>query len=660
MSGFEQLPGAIQASASTEPLRADEVAFSGEALADAAALKLVVGDVILAEQYINSKRQPQAWENADNLYRAVVKTQPWPGTDVNRANLSMPVILEAVEKLLPTVYLAFFSDRQPFLIEPLGRTTPEVARADAKLLMWAVKESGFKEEIRKCLKSWLLYGFCVAKWGWKTVTKTRNKYKREGDSGSPIVKDPEKYDIAHPTLENVELRKVLFDPSLREHDGRKGRWVCSQMFTTGYGLDDLRDNPDYKNIPTREKLAEILSRREEPAVDSLQESKQLTHRDLQAQPERQDASVDPLAQPLELLEYVTEDRVITVLQRMIPIRNQVNEFDKINYLSCAFIDVPGSMYGFGVAKLLSGEQRLQVGVVNQFLDVLALQLNPSYQLRKGLGPGTQQIKTSPGKVINESGEMIPLPVPSVTKEAEEAIANSEQRATRRVGANGGDNVPTQALRTAEGVNSFNQSIVEKLQYEIELFSDLVFIPALEAFLDVCKSNLQPDDIQKILSDHDGKAYEGDILDVYNGTCQIQVLSSTKLAARRAAAQLVPMVMQLVQAPAVQASLTAQNKKFNYVEFLNETLTLAGWDIEALIQDASPQEVQQAMSMMPGVAAAQSAQAQAQAKVAGQIEVAEATAEAQGLARAGVKVISHVLDQSAKPLESAVPQNLLGA
>jgi hypothetical protein len=656
MSGFEALLTAQNATVAQEQIRADQVAFTGQELDDITALQIVTQDVQLAEAFINSKRQPQQWESADNTYRAVVTSKPWEGSDTPRSNLSIPVVLEAVESLMPTCFLAFFSDRQPFLLEPLGKTTPEAARAQEKVLLWAVQESGFKEEIRRSLKQWLLQGFTAVKWGWKTETRTQKKYVREGGK---VQKAHEDYEISHPTIGMVDLRNILFDPSLREQDCRKGKWVCAQVFVTANDLDEMRDDPSYKNIPSRAELAEILARKDEPTEDSLQESKFTTNRDLQALPQKQESTVDPLGQPLELLEYVTDDNIITVLQRKIVIRNEGNDFDKKNFLSCAFVDVLGSMYGFGISKLGAGEQRLQTGVMNKMVDVLALIMNPSFQLKKGLGPGTQNIPISPGKVINETGELIPLEVASVTKEALEAIESSEARLAKRIGSNGGDNMPTQAMRTAEGVNSFNQGVVDKLQYCIEIFADMIFIPALEAFLEVCKDNLQPDDINKILSDVDGKAYQGDILDLYNGGCRVQVLSSTKLASRRAAAQLLPMILQLVQAAPVQTSLASQNMKFNYAELLDEALNLTGWDVDSLIVPATPQEVQQYMQMTTG--GSQAGKVQAQAAAQSQLESQKnqdvlQQIEATGFMKSGVEVIKHALNESAKPPEDAIQRS----
>jgi hypothetical protein len=652
MSGFIYLPQAQISALAQDQITASEV--TGE-ISDATALKIVIQDVGIAEQYRVQKKRPQAWSNADNLYAANVVAKPWPGTDIPMSNLSMPVVLEAVEKIMPVIFAAFFSDKTPFILSPTGKTTPEVARAKSGLLRWAIKTSGFKEGVRQCLKCWLLYGVGVAKWGWKTSEVKKRSYHVDPATKKVARKPEDATEVSHPTFENVELPKVLFDSSLREQDCRKGKFVVGQYFIFASDLDELRSDPAYKNIPTLDQLAAILADKGEPAVDSLNSSKLQTTRDLQAAPETAVSSSNPLEQPLEILEYVTEDYFFCVLQRMIVIRNSRNDLDKVNYLSASFIDVPGSAHGFGIAKLLSGEQKFQVGVQNAWINQLTLQLNPSYQLKKGIGQGTQNIKLSPGKIVNESGELVPLATVSVTQEAMGAIQSSELRADRRVGANSADSMPTQALRTSAGVQAFNSSTVDRLQYEIEIFSDLVFIPALEAFLEICKDKLQPDEINAILSEQDGKAYEGDTLDIYNGTCNIEVLASTKLAARRAAAQLVPLIMQLVSASPVQESLISQKKKFNYAEFIEQTVELAGWDVDQLIQEATDEDVQRFMQMQPG---AQKSSADAN-NLAVTHQYALEEIEANGEARAGVQVVRHLLTESGKSDIAPTPETLKG-
>jgi hypothetical protein len=198
------------------------------------------------------------------------------------------------------------------------------------------------------------------------------------------------------------------------------------------------------------------------------------------------------------------------------------------------------------------------------------------------------------------------------------------------------------MRTAEGVNAFSAGIVERLQYFIEQFENLVYVPVLEAFVEMCNDHLSPDDINRILSEADGKAYEGDILEVYNATCSIDVLSSTKLAVRRAAAQLLPMLLQLVQAQPVQDSLVAQSRKFDYAELLDEALELGGWNINSLIVEMT-EEDQKRSQQNPAAIKAMSDMQKMQMQQQNDLQKIEQT----GIARAGVAVIKHSLAASDK-------------
>jgi hypothetical protein len=590
---FDQLKQAIPVSESAQPILAEETAFADEDLSDITALGIVLADVQTAESYLQAKGIITGLDQADDLYRGYVKPRVW-ANGKQRSNLSMPIVLEAIEKIMPTLYMSLFGNgKDAFYLRPVGRTKPEAARAKSKILSWAIKQSDLKEGMRLALKNCLQYGFCVGNYGWTEREQIVKKYVTGADGKVTFIKEPIKFNV--PTFETMDLRQLLFDPACKVQNLRDknqgAKYVVKQVFVDANWLDENRDNALYKNIPTREELRDILAHNKAQAVDSLKGSKTNQWREYQAEPADKPTSADPLSAPLELLEYWSEDRVVVVLQRVIVIRNEESEFSSLPFPSCAFIDVLGSAIGFGIAKLLAGEQRLQVGTLNTWVDTLSLSLNPVFQLLKGIGAGTQQVTVSPGKVITESGELKPLIVPSVSGEAQSAINASEQRAAKRIGSQGGADMPTQALRTASGIQSYQGNATERLQYLLEIFIAMVFVPTLEAFLEMSCDHLTKEQIQQILTDAEGKAYEGDVLEVYNARVEVEVLAGTKLASRQAAAQLVPVLAQLVAQEPFQDSLAAQGKKFDYAELLDEAIELSGWDLDSLIVDMTPDDVQ---------------------------------------------------------------------
>jgi hypothetical protein len=432
------------------------------------------------------------------------------------------------------------------------------------------------------------------------------------------------------------------------HQGASFVW--KQTFTNGYGLANFRNNPIYKNIPTDEELAEFLSEKSEPTTDEVAPDKRAVWREFQAKLAQEATYKDPMMQPLEILEYTMDERIVAVLQRKLIIRNGENEFGRLNFQSCAFVDVLGSAWGFGIAKLLAGEQRLQQGVINNYIDSLALVLNPVFQLLKGIGPGTQSIPISPGKVITESGELKPLVVPDITKPAMEAISTSQMRSDEKVAANGGANMPNAAMRTAQGVNAFASDVLVRLQYWLETFINLVYIPTLEAFLEMMHDHLTPDQVNSILSEEEGKAYEGDISEVYNAQVSVNVLAGADMLAKFAAAQLVPMILQMVTAGPVADQFEVQGKKFNYEEFVAEALDLMGWDVNSLIVNMTQEDkaaVAQKNAAMQRVQGALTLQGAKHQDSLGEID-------AKGSAQAGVAVVRQLvkshLDQASSALD----------
>jgi hypothetical protein len=609
MPGFEHLDSAVDLGKALAPITPEEVKTEDELWSDDVALGIVLSDVDSGVAFENYKNHVINMEAADTLVRQYVPPRKWPNSDKDRSTLGVPVVLEAIEKIMPTLHMSVWgSGKDPFLVTPKGKTNPAAARAWQHLLRWCVKTSGLKEGSRLSMKTALTYGFTVGSWGWETEEYTPERYKMSDDGQNVELDDSvETQCIPKPKFECMNLRNVVIDPGCSTQDVRQGRFLAKRIAMTGYELASLRDDESYKNIPSDEELSFILATLAEPTVDSMQGLKFNETREFQAQKDTVTASKDPLAQNLEIIEYWTKDRIVTVLQRKIVIRNEQNEFKKLPFVSIAFIDVLNSAFGWGVAKLLTGEQRLQQGVMNTWIDSLALQLNPAWQMAKGVGAGNQNISIAPGKVVSTEGELKPLVTPSTTTEAMSAIEASEERANRRVGANGGSNVPTQALRTGTGIQAFQGDVVQRLQYFLEIYLDLFFVPVLESMLGLCKKKLTPAQINQILSDEDGNAYQGNILDVYNADAQVEIIAGVKLTTRQAAAQIAPMLMEMLQAGAVQTSLLVQKKKFDYTEFLQQYLELQGWDVDSLIVDATDEDIQRAQQMNPAFIKGQSEQ-----------------------------------------------------
>jgi hypothetical protein len=229
-------------------------------------------------------------------------------------------------------------------------------------------------------------------------------------------------------------------------------------------------------------------------------------------------------------------------------------------------------------------------------------------------------------------------VPDITKPAMECIAASDIRASEKAGSNGGSNMPNQAMRTAEGVNAFASDVILRLQYWLEIFIDLVYLPTLEAFLEVMHEHLTPEQVNEILTSEEGKAYEGDITDVYNAETDVDVIAGANMMAKFAAAQLAPMIIQLVSSGPVAQQFETAGKKFDYTEFISETLDMMGWDLENLITDMNPADLQRVKEQNAALQRVQGDMALQQGKH--QDNLSEIDAKASG--QAGVAAVRQIL------------------
>ena len=564
---------------------------------DEEACKLVLKDLNLAEYYLLAKGMTVEWDKDDRLFLFRMPQAFWEGSSVPRSSLGMPLIMEHIESIMPQVMNALFNDDPPFEADPMPKTSLPAARASKVVLNYQLDEMGFKEETRLFVKEILTYGTDYAKLLWKSYSYPTMTWKREGppevrstDAG-PIIAATKQSKrskavngevvVNMPAVEKVHVRHLVVDPSLRGPDIRKAKYVIHRTYPTLADLEDLRGKQGYDLLPPKEDLLQLFFPPKEMPERSLLEGRSTTsvlntgvssldiNMEFKAMPRWQMASNDPNLQPLECLEYWTREKCIVVLNRKLVIKNDINPFGFLPFLSANYIDVPDSFYGVGIAKLLGGEQRLQQGVINSRLDDLALRLSGTFIRKRGANTPTQQVRLRPGGIIDSDDEkgiqMIQYP-PAIT-DAFEEVAQSDMRAQRRTGANEmvtQGSVPGQGQigRTASGVNALSAGVGARLGYFVDQIAQLYFIPALEAFHKMNAMWLDEDQIDDILTSEMGEDYKGDALDVKNARLKFRMLAGSKMRARQQQSQSLPMMTQFLMSPDIQGALSDQGKKLD--------------------------------------------------------------------------------------------------
>jgi hypothetical protein len=646
---IEELKGSFSQGQAYSEIQPQEVAWPDQQPEDLTALKTVIQDYSRAQNFMSSRHYLRQWTDIDRLWNFSLEPLMWQGTNTPRANIGIPLVLEHVESILPQVTLGFFTDSQPFEIDPRPGTQMDVARANAALLSWELKETRFQTEFGLLAKSALLYGMGIGKWGWETYKRKRKKYVRKGEPitvsagiGTDNIHPPE-YDeveaqeieetINRPVFKYVDLRHVLVDPHCRVPDVREAAYVIHVLNLDLEEIDRLRDNPEYKNIPSRDVLAQLAAPvKAEPAYQNPMESNAavlgfLPDKDFtRALPREQDSTSDPLKKPFQILEYWTADRVYTVFQQKLVLRNERNVFGRIPFVSCPFINVLDAFYGIGCGRLVGNLQRLQQGVLNKALDVEDMKLSGAFVRKRGFNAPSQEIRLSPGRVIDvdDPAGFKALEFQSIFGEALAILQASDAMAQRHTAANEmavQGQMPTKGsnlLRTATGINMLTSGTGTRLQNFVEYLADLVFVPVLEAFNEMNADNLLPSQYHQILSEELDEAYEGDPLSIKNGSYKFSIIAGAKLQAKRALAQNLPVFFQFVANDPVQQYLAVQGKKVNFEELVKMVFDVTGWpNKQSLIVQMTPEDqqrlAQQNAAMQAAALQTQKIQAEGQMK-----------------------------------------------
>ena len=675
--------------------RTQDFSLQGEAVKTKdSALALVIQDTQRAEKFILARLWMSEWRVAKALYEAPVKQDYWRDTFVPRASNSYPLIAQHVPAILDQALPALFPEATPFAVEPETGTPRQVARGWESILSYQLREAGVKQQVRLVMKDAEILGTGFGKWGWETFERKRLMYKRATSpeeipspvAGGPTTivhtKESDELDevevterISRPFFKRIEINHLLVSPDLRTPDIRDATYVVYRDYLTLKDLAKLRDFEGY-TIPSDAELMKLAAPPAEHANSSSLEVEGIAfptqgHRAL---PRYLDASQDPSEHKLEVLEYWTADNVIVVLQRKVVIRNERNPFGILPFVSCFWDDIPGTFYGFGIARRIGGMQTHIQGLRNCRLDDIHLNLQNMWKCKKGSNISAQPIKAYPGAVfkIDDMDNLVPIEKQPVLNEAykeeEVLIADAE----RTSGANellvqgampGG--AQSTGMRSGTGAGAVAAASSSRVQGFVNVVADQVLMPLLYSFLKMDRLWLDPAVMRKIV----GKTiwqdmeqnHDGDLLiDMCNeADIQFKMLAGSNIAARQRMAQQLPLEIELLMTPAAQQGLSAADMKVNWLELSRRIEQSSGWDsIEDLIIPLTDQEKQQRQAQNPKMLDVQATkqrlgqmQQNASALSAQEHQQKMQQIDAQGMANAGQVIITKSLERAAEKDET---------
>jgi hypothetical protein len=392
------------------------------------------------------------------------------------------------------------------------------------------------------------------------------------------------------------------------------------MYLNYDDLTKLRDNPDY-DIPSDDVLRVIFrpdSPEQTEGISGVEEALQANTSVHHAARQDEDFSEDPLDRPMEVLEWWNGTTVRAVLQKKVVMRNGPHRMPHAPFFSSNYWDIENAGYGMGVGRIAGADQRVEQGMLNAILDILAFAVNPEYSIARGANVPTQDqrrrlggirlVEVGPGGDASRAIALVPQPqVPADAWRAiQAAIASSE-------GATGADQASVQGSlpgrgssigRSGTGAGMISAASSGRLQMPVERFIDGVFLPFLRFTWMMVKERMPISEIRAILGDR-AQDLVVDFQDFMRSPVKFDTLAGSRLSARGRMAQALPFLLEVFGNQALVQQLGQIGWKVNALELVNMVLDMSEWKNQNdLIVQMTPQEQQTMASQNPGVIKAQ--------------------------------------------------------
>lgn len=591
---------------------------------DEAVLSIVVQDYNKASAWLENRRWPLQWTESDLLYQSPRALAVFEGSTVTRANVSRFSVARVVNSIAPVIQSAIFSDTIPFEIRPRPSTHQDTARAWKELIAELLDRIKFKQECSYGVSTMVNMGTVIFKAGWETYTTVETHYRRKAaplSSEMPFgprlvmpTKESDEFEaidveVTHnrPTFEICELGTVFVDPTWHSPNQLdRAKWIVHCLYLTYDDLTKLRDNPEY-DIPSDEQLRRIFTEEVEvpKPIPSTAEAMLANLSIHHAERENFEWSEDPLQKPLQVLEWWSKEQKRVVLQQKVVICNRTHNLGEKPFYAANYWDIPNAGYGLGVGRIAGADQRVEQGLTNSLLDIIAFAVQPEYAIARGSNVPTQDQRRRLGGIRMVDGTdatraiaLVPQPdVPPSVWNALQMVVGTAESATGADQATVQGTLPGRGSsfgRSGTGAGIVGQASSSRLQSPVERFIDGVFLPFLDFVYRQVKERMPISEIRNVLAERVSDL-QVDFQDFLTQVIKFDTLAGTRLAAKNRMAQALPFLMEVFSNQAIVSQLSQIGWKVNVRELVQMILDMSEWKNERdLVVPMTPQEKQQMM------------------------------------------------------------------
>jgi len=622
--------------------------------------------------YIDQNSWLMEWQYVDYLYQSPNYDRDWRVQPNRAARISRFNVAKNTRTMATQTKRAIFAEENFFLLEPRGKIAGDPKAqlymdAWTELFLVLCERADFEYQLGLFADCMALQGTAIAVPKWEertTIRKTRKRREPPVEIKMPLKKvkvntwASDNYKVIEeevtecwPTFEYRRLGTTLYDAGWRTPN-RPDLSAKHRVDIDYVDLEDLqqmRELDCYKDIPGDDDLKKFfLSSPLGDAPAGTQTAQNMNTNSsvvMHAEGEQRQVSTNPFKRPFMKIACWTQGRVVEQLWyegRRKVIRNEEhNDCGHALGYSGVWYPIDNSGYGFGIGRLNAGDQRINQGVLNEALKMIAFPLNAPilYDATAGNAP-TQNVVPNLGTFLavhtGRQGDVRKalgfMEMPQIPAEVWKLIQIAVEGGEDLVGANaatmqGQLTGPRSSMgRTATGAERLANKADENVAEPVKQL-ETVIKRWLEYLWDKVLEDMPVREIREILSARFGETIVDQIdpETLQNAEFSIKILAGQKLAAKAAIAQLIPFLLQLVQQPQLLQFLHQIGDTVNFraiVKLFLQVSELAGR--EDLITKLTPQQQQMVAQQQPGVAMAQAHMAVEKQK--GQNKLAEVQAK----------------------------------
>lgn len=374
----------------------------------------------------------EKWDRFYKIYNSYVDESKYKK---RQSKLFVPFVYSIIEAILARLMNWCFSVEPVVRVLPMGKEDVDKAEKMDKLIQYQLRRRKFYLIALTWFKETLIYGTGVVKIFW------------DRDKNMPAIIP-------------IDLRNFYPDP---KGNYINYKWCFHRVIRDLDYLKRMQKEGYYKNIDQVEAGMNV----ETPTKERLELIKMGSTEYTQ----------EELKNAVEILEYWEDDRVVTIANREVIIREDRNPFfhGEKPFVHIINIPIPHEFFGKGEVEPLERLQHELNAKRNQRIDIVNLVMNPVLKLIRGKGVNLDDLQNiGPGAVIRMNEDAVfPLNIPDVKASAyneEEMVKRDMQDASGMYDyARGATPVRRE---TATAITSLQEMANQRFQERLKLIIEM--------------------------------------------------------------------------------------------------------------------------------------------------------------------------------------------